>query len=94
MLVLEHRPVVICQCHNPCYSPFRNEDGEWSELGCLRWKGHPGDHGLDESQEDKPLTVGPRVVLRFEDGMWTGNCHRCDRLYSLAEVGKSAVAAQ
>lgn len=85
--VLEHDPVVICQCYVPCFRPYESEPGVWSSVGCGKYRGHPGPHGPDE--EEKPARVGPRIRLRpiEPDGssMYQGRCWNCGAVYTLRE---------
>lgn len=90
LLVLEHRPVVICQCVVACHHPFKEEGSdEWSPVGCLRYRGHTGDHGLEDT-EPKPTNIGPRVTLREHrdlDGKapsyYEGRCWNCTATYRM-----------
>lgn len=100
MLVLEHRPIVICQCIPPCFMPFRDEMGEWASVGCLMPTGHEGEHGPDGPGEviyrDPPARTGFRVVLRKADGLdvWSGHCQRCHRNYSMRAEPEPALIGE
>lgn len=89
-IMLEHPPVILCQCVLPCFQPFRNADGEWSEVGCLQPTGHEGEHSPDGpgaiTYRDPAQHDGPRVVLHREadrPDWWIGQCRRCERSYNV-----------